>query len=289
MRAISPPTYSPEYVYDLCINSISDQNLRGRLLLIRGGVFEAAQDYLIKAQTRRLFSIPSNFCQNDEVVIGAVTKAELKKTYSDHMVGVGKPARYIYDLLIASAPRRKCPFCGFGHATTLDHYLPKAKFPLLSVIPWNLVPACKDCNTGKSSTIARMESEQTLHPYFERRAISEEQWVYARLITSAPPVLEFFVSPPPYWDEIEKARVESHFIGYKLATRFSVEASNELAALKDVFNNLWDDLGAEGVRLHLRGVAHGKALQHVNSWDTAMYQALAASAWYFSGGFRDFV
>lgn len=289
MRAITPPMQNPEDVFNLCINSISDQNLRARLSLVTADVIDAARDYFDKAQVRHLFSIPPNACRNTEIVIGAVTKEEFKKIYSDHMVGIGKPARNIYDLLLASAPRRKCPFCGFGQATTLDHYLPKAKFPLLSVLPWNLVPSCKDCNTGKNSTIATSENEQTLHPYFEQRSIMEEQWLRARLITSTPPVLEFYVDPPQHWDPIEKARVASHFLSYKLATRFSIEASNELASLKDIFSVLWGDLRFAGVQLHLQGTARGKAGQHVNSWDTAMYEALASSHWYVSGGFRNFI
>lgn len=289
MRAISLPTHSPEDVYNLCVNSIADKNLRYRLSLITSDIINAAHEYFDKAQARHLFSIAPVTCRNEEIVVGDVTKAELKNTYSDHMVGIGKPARHIYDLLLASAPRRKCPFCGFGQATTLDHYLPKTKFPILSVLPWNLVPACKDCNTGKSSAIATSEHEQTLHPYFEQRAVIDEQWLHARLITSTPPVLEFYVAPPLHWDPVEKARVESHFQSYKLATRFSIEASNELASLKDIYSVLWDDLGIDGIQLHLQGTARGKARQHANSWDTAMYQALAASNWYLSGGFRSFL
>jgi hypothetical protein len=281
--------HSPEEVYKLCINSIADQNLKHRLSLITDDVLAAAHEYYDKAQVRDLFSIVPTACKNEEIVVGAVTKAELKKTYSDHMLGAGKPARHIYDLLLANAPRRKCPLCGFGHATTLDHYLPKSKFPLLSVLPWNLVPACKDCNTGKNSTIATSEHEQTLHPYFEQHAIIDEQWLHARVIPGTPPVLEFYVAPPLRWSRVEKARVESHFKSYKLATRFSIEASNELASLKDIFSLFWDDLGIDGIQLHLQRAAQGKSRQHANSWDTAMYQALAASNWYLRGGFRNFL
>jgi 5-methylcytosine-specific restriction endonuclease McrA len=257
--------------------------------LITSYVIAAAYEYYDKGQSRQFSSIAPILCKNEEIVVGSVTKSELKKTYSDHMVGASKPARHIYDLLLANAPRRKCPLCGFGHATTLDHYLPKSKFPLLSVIPWNLVPACKDCNTGKNSAIATSEYEQTLHPYFEQRAVIDEQWLHARVIPGTPPVLEFYVAPPQHWSRVNKARVESHFQNYKLATRFSIEASNELASLKDIFSLLWDDLGIDGIQLHLQGTAQGKYCQHANSWDTAMYQALAASSWYLRGGFRDFL
>ncbi|TPJ42888.1 HNH endonuclease signature motif containing protein [Mesorhizobium sp. B2-7-1] len=59
-----------------------------------------------------------------------------------------------------------CPFCGgLGHTWTLDHYLPKANFPAYSVNPSNLVPCCRDCNSGKNASFGAELHEQTLHPY----------------------------------------------------------------------------------------------------------------------------
>lgn len=54
-----------------------------------------------------------------------------------------------------------CPYCGFGEPTTLDHYLPKARYQALATCRLNLVPACRECNT--------LKDEDTLipHPYYE--------------------------------------------------------------------------------------------------------------------------
>jgi hypothetical protein len=48
----------------------------------------------------------------------------------------------------------RSPFCGVGHGSALDHNLPKTKFPQLLVVPLNLVPSCKNCNTGNNTVIA---------------------------------------------------------------------------------------------------------------------------------------
>ena len=288
MRSIATPMDNPHEVYALCINSISNEQLKLRMQAITAEVAAAAQEYHEKVQVKNLFEIPKIECRDEDVVIGEVTKKELSDTYSKHMRGFTKPARQLYNQLLASAPRRKCPYCGFGHASTLDHYLPKAKFPILSVLPWNLVPACKDCNTGKNAAIATVQDQQTLHPYFEHPRIVTDQWLYARVLTETPPVLEFFVNPPEVWDPVDKSRVLAHFRDYKLASRFSVEASNELASLKGTLSQVWTTSASAGVQDHLRFSAAGKSAVHVNAWDTAMYQALVESEWYCNEGFRAF-
>jgi 5-methylcytosine-specific restriction endonuclease McrA len=158
VRALTIPTYDPKTVYQECINGIQrDCDLRNRLNEVTDDIVNAANDYKQKAETKQLYSILPNQCENNQIILGSVTKEELKNVYDSRMVRGSKNARDIYDLL-SQSPFGKCPFCGFGHTTTLDHYLPKAKYPQFSVLPFNLVPSCKDCNTGKSTAIARVIS-----------------------------------------------------------------------------------------------------------------------------------
>lgn len=285
MRALTAPNYDPLGVFQTCINSISDADLLNRLNQTTNEIVVAARDYEQKAVTKLLYTIQPNNCENDEIVLGTVTKKELKDVYSSHMVGRAKPARVIYDTLLSQAPLGRCPFCGFGHASTLDHYLPKTKFPQLSVLPLNLVPSCKDCNTGKSTAIATTANEQSLHPYFDHQNFIDEQWIYAEVIQTTPATIRFFVEAPAHWNDIPKVRVKSHFEDFKLASRYSVEASNQLACLRDSLANYRDLLGPDGVRQHLTIEAQSHARQHRNSWQTAMFQALAANGWYCAGGF----
>lgn len=43
--------------------------------------------------------------------------------------------------------------------------------------------------------------------------------------------------------------------------------------------------GIQGVREHLHREGESRTQAHVNSWQAAMYRALAASDWYCGGGF----
>lgn len=288
MRALTIPTYDPKIVYQECINSIQrDCNLRARLNEVTDNIVDAAMDYEQKAKDQQLYSIPPNNSDNNEIILGLVTKEELKNVYDSRMVKGSKNARDIYDSLLSQSPLGKCPFCGFvGHVSTLDHYLPKAKYPQFSVLPFNLVPSCADCNKRKSTAIATTAEGQSLHPYFDHQHFIDDQWLYAKVRETKPATIDFFVKAPEQWDDISKERVKAHFNAFNLNSRYSVEAGNELVSLRDVLVNYCQLFGSEWVRKHLEIEANSSASQHSNSWKTAMLQALVASDWYCDGGFQ---
>ena len=61
--------------------------------------------------------------------------------------------------------KKRCPICDCSFAysqVTLDHILPKSKFPFLSITPINLVPTCYNCNMRKNDRIP----SKVLNPYF---------------------------------------------------------------------------------------------------------------------------
>ena len=59
--------------------------------------------------------------------------------------------RKYYDKIKAIPKYSKCPFCGVGIVSTLDHYLPKTKYPTYALTPVNLIACCADCNKNKKS------------------------------------------------------------------------------------------------------------------------------------------
>ena len=251
MRYLAAPNDDPQTVYETCINSIKDCNLRARLNKVTNNIVCAATDYEQKVKAQLLYSTPQNNCKKDEIALGEVTKKELKDVYSLHMVERAKPARAIYDSLLSQSSLGKCPFCGFGQASTLDHYLPKSKYPQFSVLPFNLVPCCQDCNTGKSTAIATTAEGQSLHPYFDHQNFIDDQWLYAEVIQTTPATIRFFVKAPDHWDDISRARVEAHFKAFKLTSRYSLEAGNQLACLRYSLVYSHQLGGLDSIRQHL--------------------------------------
>ena len=285
MRALSKPEYNTKSVYEACINSISTSNLLNRLNATLTSLVEAANDYDLKAQTASLFLIQANTCENNNIVLGSVTKQELKDLYNQHMIGKKKPARAIYDELLGAAPGGKCPLCGFGHASTLDHYLPKSKFPFFSVLPLNLVPACKDCNKGKSTNLAISAEQQTIHPYYDHQGFISEQWLFAEVEETYPTSIRFHVALPENWADISKQRARAHFNDFDLSRRFSIEAADELSSINPLLSNLFAGTSKNAIQEFLKANATVEFENHKNSWKTAMYQALGSSDWYCEGGF----
>jgi hypothetical protein len=233
-----------------------------------------------------LYQLPQDASRNDDVIINGITKKQIKNLYSQYMVPQDKPARMYYDALIGMAPHGKCPYCGFGQASTLDHYLPKSKYPFFSILANNLIPSCKDCNTGKSSDVAMVAGLQSIHPYFDGDIFVESQWLYAQIEETMPLSVTYYVDPPEDWPEVAKQRAINHFADFNLGRRFSVEAADEISSVADSFSQSIEYLDGQEVARQLERKSNAEFRKHKNSWKTALYQALASSVWYCKEGCR---
>ena len=169
--------------------------------------------------------------------------------------------------------------------STLDHHLPKARYPALAVTPINLVPACADCNRAKTDSIAKTREEQSLHPYFDD--VEDESWLEAEVVEGAPAALRFYVRPPDTWDELKIGRVRYHFRLFNLAALYASHAAEELVGIRYRLTTLLDCGGGAGaVREHLQEEAESRGAIKANSWQAAVYKALANCDWYCDGGFK---
>ncbi|MDW3689198.1 HNH endonuclease signature motif containing protein [Cupriavidus sp. CV2] len=280
MRKISRPTHDANEVFELCVNSISDMSLRERLLNIGPKIAHGYTEYDDFATATQLHAVPQILGKNDHIAIGEVTKGELKGLYTSHMVPDGKPARRIYDELRALA--QKCPLCGIGQVKTLDHYLPKSKYPQYSVLPINLVPACRDCNTEKLANTTEEAHNQTIHPYFDGAHFFTDRWVMAEIQQTSPVSVVFYSEPPASWDDISKLRAAAHLSSYKLTDRFSIEVATEISSLQYILTEAPDSHTRRDLLL-TRFEAYQKISK--NSWQTALHHALSDSEWYCDVGY----
>ncbi len=283
MRKVNFPQLNGTTLLDSCIQSIVNSKTKEKILNIRQHMLLEYNAYISNSNLIS-FHLQSSFSgKENDVVVADVTCAELKDLYSSQMVPSTKPSRKEYDILRSSASNSICPFCGFGHVSTLEHYLPKSKYPLLSVLPENLVPCCSDCNSGVKCPSS--EEEQCFHPYFEDDKIFNEQWLYAKVQQGNPYIVTYLVAPPFSWGDVLVKRAEKHFESFKLNRRFSVESSTELSMLNHVLRDTYSKLGKDGVMEHLKNNFTASAKVHTNHWKTAVYQALYLSNEYCDGGF----
>ncbi len=250
-----------------------------RLTSVAPDIEAAAAVYEQRGTAGMLFSIET---AND--VGGQVSADEMRRLYKNTLSRNKSRVRYIYDAIKAAASGGLCPLCGQREASTLDHYLPQSRHPALTVSPINLVPACSDCNKAKLDSQPASAEEQTLHPYFD--AVDNETWLHARVLQSDPVVVTFDVGAPKDLPNLMHARISRHFATFRLATLYTTHASVELVNIRFSLQQVAARGGTQGLRDHLEEQAISRRQRYINSWQTALYEALYLSSWFCSEGYR---
>ncbi|WP_200232691.1 hypothetical protein [Halorhodospira halochloris] len=238
-----------------------------------------ASDYDVKAAGRQLYR------KQPHGQVGSVSGDEIVKVYTLRMVPKKSKGRSIYDRIMAAPVHGRCPLCGIGTVNTLDHYLPKTFFPVYSVAPNNLVPACNWCQGEKSEYYPITRDGQLLHPYFDN--VGNEVWLGAEVVVGAPAGFRYFATPPSHWTQSEKARVAVHMKELNLPVLFSSNAGSRLSEIRARLASLHQKGGEAAVRNHLRDELASIEADHNNSWAAAMYRAAVASDWFCNGGFLE--
>lgn len=270
--------------YDACVSDIGEVQRRTRFTDNRGAFALAQIAYDAASQTHSWGGLPrAAWGNNSALIVGELTKQELTSLYTAHMVGASGLSRVIYDDILNSSDT--CPFCGgLGHVWTLDHYLPKAHYPAYSINPKNLVPCCRDCNSGKSATAGVAPDDQTIHPYLDAAKFFGQRWVCASILRTNPIVVSYECCPPDDWSAAEKARAVRHFNSYKLAYRFSVQAGAELSKVVQIRAGSLRSLSRERYRDYLLENADCADFD-LNGWSRTMYAALARTEWFIQTDF----
>ncbi|WP_242243345.1 HNH endonuclease [Bacillus cereus group sp. BfR-BA-01309] len=279
MRKLSKPTEKADATYRLCISKVRDEVLKKNLESCATVIVKAADEFEKKVINAQLHTIVP-----EKIINGLISKEEMNKVYTSRMVPKTSPGRPLYDKLLSAPPHGICPLCGQRIVTTIDHHLPKTEYPALSVVPINLVPSCKDCNTIKLDGIPSSGEEETIHPYFDN--IEDDRWLYAEITRNNPITLIFKVCPPDHWDKLLSKRVENHFETFKLAPLYSAHAAVELQNMRYMLTSLFEQAGSESVCSTLESLATSREMQHKNSWQSAMYRTLADSQWFHTEGIQ---
>ncbi|MBC3487140.1 HNH endonuclease [Pseudomonas sp. SWRI50] len=271
MRRLPLPPFDTAQVFTACASTIRDTDCLNRMsdisleVIRRGGFYDA------HAQAGVTYAIPKCGGKNDDLVIGQVTKSELIALYDAGMVN-RKLGRAIYDALIVSSSF--CPSCGSVGATkNIDHYLPKSSYPWLSICPYNLVPACRDCNTEKGSPVAESAFKQLIHPYYDDECFFNEVWVFAEVAWEDCYGLRYYADPPRHWGALDRARAIHHFEFYGIAEKYSLLAAEHLSLVIDQRKGYFRDVSPFEFEAYLLDIGLSDALSP-NDWKGVMYRAL---------------
>lgn len=277
MRTVTRPTEDAGETFATCISSVHDSALKTRLQEIRPDIEDAAVTYAARAAARELHLVP----QVDP--IQTISGEEMVTIYDYRMVGKKQPGRPIYDRLKLLPKHDICPFCGHRNISTLDHVLPKKRYPIFAVTPLNLVASCADCNKAKLSVVPTTAANAVLHPYFD--TVDDRQWLFAVVIEQSPAAVLFSVGNVPEWDVAVNARVLNQFSLLGLATLYSSQAAREIADIRHNLQRHFDGGGSDAVRNELLFQWRSRHENHINSWQAAAYGAFYHSLWFCGGGF----
>ena len=276
MKKINKPSFKVREVFIECISTVNDVTLKANLNTCVDIIENAENDFDIRFPLNTIHEIVRN-----KVVNTPVGKKEMKTVYDYRMLKKEKPRKKYYDKILFSAPYGICPLCSVREVDTLDHYLPKSKYPIYAVTPINLIPSCFKCNKGKSIDYPNNSEEQTLNPYYDD--IENVEWINAEVIQTSPISFRYFVNFPIIWTQVLKDRVLNHFESYHINDLFSSHANQEFRGLKKQLEALFNNNPTLLVS-HLNESYNSRIELGINSWQALMYKALLNNVWFCSGG-----
>lgn len=279
MKTVDKPNFSAKDSFNTCISIVKNADLKNRLEACENLINQAEIEFDTKITTGNIFTILS-----EQSVNGNVTAKELENVYTLRMAKKDVPGRIIYDKIFSAPKYGICPLCSHRTVETLDHYLPKSRFPRLATTPINLIPSCFTCNRGKLTSVPIRPEEETLHPYFDN--IEEDDWLSAKVNMTNPPTVTYFVKPPDNWSDLLKERVKFHFDSFSLNSLYSKQAAVLIRGLNHRLVNIYNSLGAAGVKKYLAEESESRYVDDKNSWQTAFYVATSNDMWFCNGGFE---
>lgn len=164
-----------------------------------------------------------------------------------------------------------CPACGEpGSPNTLDHYLPKGKYPHFCVTPVNLFPMCDACQAWKKEKTGNAETPRFfIHPYFD---VFVAEQVLDLTIGAPFDAPEFKLGPRGGLPEEQELLVESHIRELGMPERFvSFFRTHYLRLLRNVVSLRRSGLN---VRDNLEAFQGAFAASDRNVWDHVLYSAV---------------
>lgn len=204
------------------------------------------------------------------------------------LTGAEKAMSHLRDQIMFSATRGRCPYCDTGQVATLDHYLPKKRFPEFAVLSANLIPACFRCNNARGTALVS-DGNRIWHAYLDE--VPDEPILFAEVkSTAGTQVIKFSMRNPEGVDAAVYARLKYLFRALKLKRFYETEADVELFDLAPSCTRIYDDAGSAAVKEYVTQLADDYLrLYGRNHWRTALFVGLSGVADFSAPGFDGFV
>lgn len=275
MRSILPLPINATDVFDE-IAAAKHQPRRRRMRAARADVLAAYLDYENAAP---------EVGELEEVQLTELQKEAMRHAFS---VETG-PMTALRGDLLKRISVAKCPFCGISESSTLDHYLPKEKYPEFSVFPNNLVPSCATCNTRKRDLILDEGTKvrMFLHPCYDVIPNITFLTVHARMEADGL-IVSYRMTRPAGMTFRTFQHLRSHFNKLDLADRYRRMGLEHLGGQYPALLRAYGaGENAERVAEKLvEGAMDFEVVSGPNYWLAKLYRALASDTDFCDGGFE---
>lgn len=165
-----------------------------------------------------------------------------------------------------------CPACGEdGTPNTLDHYLPKDKYPEYAILSKNLFPMCDICQGKKSVHVLCNDGERIfLHPYYDDFLVNQSVQLEIGEPYSAP---EFFIlRESSNLHENESRLVGKHIEKLEINSRFSKYFKDQYFRLLKLVINIRENNLC--VASQIDSFVMMARMKSINSWEHVFYSGV---------------
>ena len=208
-----------------------------------------------------------------ETINGNIVAEDMCYTYDNKFVGVSHIRNKYYDKLMAAATTGKCPICGIGQVSNLDHYLAKSVYPIYALTPANLTPICRDCNYVKRDAVFSSDVAP-LHPFYDD--IDSIEWLCANVAVSNNSLIAtYYVNPelsalnPSLYE-----RLVSHLALFQIPKAYAIQAATEISESEQLWKTQIQKWGLAAFCEHLNECLASREQTQYNTWHTALLRAL---------------
>lgn len=257
-----------ETVINDCISNVRKEPTLTHIKASKKNIVSKSKEYDKLAENGQLDNLSSHL-----IVSGGATKGDMVWLYDNKFVADG--GRKYYNKIKSIPKFGRCPFCGVGIVSTLDHYLPKTKYPTYAVTPYNLVASCADCNKKKSITVSTKREEEFIHPYYDD--YDDEIWLKAKMIFNEEVIFSFYVEKPVEWSWGKFERAKNHFKRLGLNSLYVSHCAETFAEYESSAKRMFAIGGAELVKVDLEDRVKEKRSVTKNNWKAALYEGLLNS------------
>lgn len=272
MIKVEKPVLDTKTIIEDCISNVIKQPTLSHIKASKMTIVSKSRDYDELAEKSQLSTLVRH-----SSVPGGATKEDMVWLYDNKFVA--DRGRKYYEKIKLLPKWGKCPFCGVGIVSTLDHYLPKTEYPTYAVTPYNLVASCSDCNKKKTTTIITTRAEELIHPYYDD--FDDEIWLKSKAIYKDEMVFWFFVEKPETWTQEKYERAKNHFEKLGLNSLYVAHCGEEFAEYECTAKELYEIGGEKLVKRDLSDRIKERRRITRNNWRAALYEGLLYSEDFF--------